>query len=118
VCSEREPLDCHRCLLVGRALAARGMTIGHILHNDAIESHAAIERRLLELDGAEDDLFTAALFTRKAGAMSAPGVDATLLEERLAAAYRRRARAVAYRAKEHHNQTTKKSKQNPRKKSR
>jgi len=30
LCSEREPLDCHRCLLVGRALAERGVTPGHI----------------------------------------------------------------------------------------
>src|SRR5262249_3423694 len=29
-CAEREPLDCHRCLLVGRALAERGLALGHI----------------------------------------------------------------------------------------
>ena len=29
LCAEREPLDCHRCLLVGRALAARGLALGH-----------------------------------------------------------------------------------------
>ena len=58
MCSERDPLDCHRCLLVARALAGRGVTIGHIRH-----------------DGA------------------------TGQEERLAAAYRRRARTVAYRLK-------------------
>ena len=28
MCSEREPLDCHRCLLVGRALARRGVPSG------------------------------------------------------------------------------------------
>src|SRR6516165_7324682 len=44
MCSERDPLDCHRCLLVGRALAARGVTIGHILHEGEIELHAATER--------------------------------------------------------------------------
>ena len=81
MCSERDPLDCHRCLLVARALAVRGVTIGHILHDGAIESHASIERRLLEIAGAGSDLF------------------ATGQEERLAAAYRRRARAIAYRAK-------------------
>ena len=80
MCSERDPLDCHRCLLVARALAARGVTVGHILHDGGIESHAATERRLLEGAGEESDLF-------------ATGQDA-----RLAAAYRRRARAVAYRA--------------------
>lgn len=79
MCSEREPIDCHRCLLVARALAARGVTIGHILHDGSVESHAATERRLLELAGRDGDLFAA-------------GQDA-----RLAAAYRRRAHAVAYR---------------------
>ena len=81
MCAEREPLDCHRCLLVARALAARGLAIGHILHDGTIEPHQATERRLLALTDADDDLF-------------APGQN-----ERLAAAYRGRARAVAYRAK-------------------
>jgi len=81
MCAEREPLDCHRCLLVARALAARGFTVGHILHDGGIEPHAATERRLLELGSADGDLF------------------ATGQSERIAAAYRRRARAVAYRAK-------------------
>jgi uncharacterized protein (DUF488 family) len=81
MCAEREPLDCHRCLLVARALAGRGLAVGHILHDGTIEPHAATEQRLLELDGEPEDLFT-------------PGQG-----DRLAAAYRRRARAVAYRAK-------------------
>jgi len=80
MCAEREPLDCHRCLLVARSLAERGLTIGHILHDGTIEPHAATERRLLALTGASDDLFV------------------TGQDERLAAAYRRRARAAAYRA--------------------
>ena len=31
MCSEADPLDCHRCLLVGRALAEAGVEVGHIL---------------------------------------------------------------------------------------
>ena len=50
MCAEREPLDCHRCLLVARALAERGFSIGHILHDGTIEPHAATEQRLLDLD--------------------------------------------------------------------
>jgi len=80
MCAEREPLDCHRCLLVARALAERGLTIGHILHDGTVEPHAATEQRLLALTGAGDDLFV------------------TGQDERLASAYRHRARAVAYRA--------------------
>jgi uncharacterized protein (DUF488 family) len=79
-CAEREPLDCHRCLLVARSLAERGLTIGHILHDGTVEPHAATEQRLLAQTGASDDLFV------------------TGQDERLAAAYRRRARAAAYRA--------------------
>jgi uncharacterized protein (DUF488 family) len=80
MCAEREPLDCHRCLLVARALAERGLTIGHILHDGTVEPHAATEQRILALTGASDDLFV------------------TGQDERLAAAYRRRARTAAYRA--------------------
>jgi len=80
MCAEREPLDCHRCLLVARAIAARGFMIGHILHDGAIEPHTATEQRLLADSEPGDDLFV------------------TGQSERLAAAYRRRCRAVAYRA--------------------
>jgi uncharacterized protein (DUF488 family) len=83
MCAEREPLDCHRCLLVARSLAERGLVVGHILHDGAIEPHAATEQRLLTLGGRSveqgRDLF------------------ASGQRERLAAAYRRRAHAVAFR---------------------
>jgi uncharacterized protein (DUF488 family) len=78
MCAEREPLDCHRCLLVARALAARGLRIGHILVDGTIEPHATTEERLLAATGMSDDLFH----------------DRTA---RLAEAYRRRERAVAAR---------------------
>ncbi len=81
MCAEREPLDCHRCLLVGRALAERGLAIGHVLVDGSIEPHAATEERLLALAAKQG----ADLFQDRAA--------------RLADAYRRRARAVAARAK-------------------
>src|SRR5262249_27119754 len=40
MCAEREPLDCHRCLLVARALKTRGLAIGHLLVDGTIEPHA------------------------------------------------------------------------------
>jgi uncharacterized protein (DUF488 family) len=80
LCSEREPLDCHRCLLVGRALAERGVTLGHIRADGTIELQAVTEQRLLKLAGGEADLF---------------GDPAA----RLADAYRQRARRVAARRK-------------------
>jgi uncharacterized protein (DUF488 family) len=78
MCSEHDPLDCHRCLLVGRALAARGAAVKHILADGAIADHREIEERLLKSEGRHgDDLFLSP-------------------EERLAEAYRKRARKVAY----------------------
>jgi uncharacterized protein (DUF488 family) len=81
MCAEREPLDCHRCLLVARALSRHGLSVGHILHDGAIEPHAVTEQRLMEWAADEDDLFV------------------TGQTQRLAAAYQRRARAVAFRVK-------------------
>lgn len=89
MCAERDPLDCHRCLLVARALAQRGSTTGHILYDGTIEPQAATERRLLELAGDAVDALD----------LFASGHDEARLAERIAAAYRRRARAVAYRVK-------------------
>jgi uncharacterized protein (DUF488 family) len=82
MCAEREPLDCHRCLLVARNLAERGVVVSHILHDGATEPHSDTERRLVALAGEGCDLF------------------AHGQHQRLAAAYRRRAQAVAYRRKE------------------
>jgi uncharacterized protein (DUF488 family) len=79
MCAEREPLDCHRCLLVAPALAARGLRIGHNLADGSVEPHTAIEERLLA--GHDGDLFEN---------------DRT---SRLAEAYRRRANRVAFRAR-------------------
>jgi uncharacterized protein (DUF488 family) len=78
MCSEQDPMDCHRCLLIGRALAERGVQVGHIQANSVIATQEQIENRLLELSGrSSDDLF-------------APR------EDRLANAYRDRARKVAF----------------------
>jgi uncharacterized protein (DUF488 family) len=57
MCAEREPLDCHRCLLVARALAEHGLGLGHILVDGTIEPHAVTEDRLLARAGGADDLF-------------------------------------------------------------
>jgi uncharacterized protein (DUF488 family) len=58
MCSEHEPLTCHRCLLVGRRLVERGNDLAHILRDGAIEPNEATERRLLALTRqSSPDLF-------------------------------------------------------------
>jgi uncharacterized protein (DUF488 family) len=73
MCAEREPLDCHRCLLVARELKARGLAIAHLLADGTIEPHAQTEERLLALAGGPSDLFAnrdqqvEAAYARRAG---------------------------------------------------
>jgi uncharacterized protein (DUF488 family) len=58
MCAEKDPLDCHRTILVARELVKRGQTVAHILASGALESHDQAMERLrdkLKLDPA--DLF-------------------------------------------------------------
>lgn len=48
MCSEKEPLDCHRALLVAGALAERGATVSHILADGSLEGHEETMDRLLD----------------------------------------------------------------------
>ena len=47
MCAEKEPLDCHRTLLVARALVAEGNGVVHILGNGELEAHESTMDRLL-----------------------------------------------------------------------
>lgn len=49
MCSEKEPIDCHRTLLVGQTLFERGISITHILSDGQVESHDSAIQRLLKL---------------------------------------------------------------------
>lgn len=78
MCSERNPLDCHRCLLVGRALKERGHSISHLLESGVRLNQDEIESHLLKMfNKQDDDMFSSQ-------------------SDRTADAYRARARKVAY----------------------
>jgi uncharacterized protein (DUF488 family) len=47
MCAEKEPLDCHRTVLVSRRLAERGVTIQHLLADGGTILHAEVEDTLL-----------------------------------------------------------------------
>jgi len=53
MCTEQEPLDCHRCILVARTLEKHGITIDHIHGDGHIESHAMAMRRLMASFGLD-----------------------------------------------------------------
>ena len=51
MCSEKEPLDCHRTLLISQTLAKRGVAVAHIHADGSVESHEeAIDRLLHQLN--------------------------------------------------------------------
>jgi uncharacterized protein (DUF488 family) len=51
MCAEKEPLDCHRTLLVSRALERLGVSIVHILSDGSTEAQPQTMARLLDLVG-------------------------------------------------------------------
>jgi len=58
MCAEKDPLDCHRTILVARELVEVGCSVKHILIDGSIESHEAAMERLakrLSIDG--EDMF-------------------------------------------------------------
>lgn len=58
LCAEREPLDCHRGLLVSPALEKAGLSVVHIHADGSAERHRDAMSRLLARFGfAEGDLF-------------------------------------------------------------
>jgi uncharacterized protein (DUF488 family) len=78
LCSEHDPLDCHRCLLVARELRNKGLGLRHILSDGSLVSQEEIEERLLTLAGRSNGDLLMTNF------------------ERLATAYRERSRKVAF----------------------
>jgi len=60
MCAEMEPLECHRTLLVAKALAEHGQQVQHIHADGQIESQEIAMERLLEITrvkSPEGDLF-------------------------------------------------------------
>lgn len=93
MCAEKDPLDCHRCLLVCRYLKDYHLEIKHILKSGEIESQEALENRLLKQNGLHDDHSQQlSLFETLPASQSSP-------EERLGEAYRLQSKKAAYQEK-------------------
>ena len=48
MCSEKEPLDCHRALLIAGVLIERGAAVEHVLADGGMEAHDETMDRLLD----------------------------------------------------------------------
>lgn len=82
LCAEKEPLDCHRTILVARRLAEEGHQVRHILESGDVETHEhAVERLIDKLRIPRADMFR--------------NNDAVIDD-----AYKRQSKAIAYREQE------------------
>lgn len=56
MCAEKEPLDCHRGLLIAPHLKSQGWRVKHLLADGTVETLEETEKRLIQLAG-NDPLF-------------------------------------------------------------
>jgi len=78
MCAEKDPIDCHRCILVSPHLQQQGLQVLHILSDGTVEAHERTEKRLLQLFSLDEkDLFRSS-------------------EESVARAYRMQGQKIAY----------------------
>lgn len=88
MCAEKDPMTCHRAILIGRALHDRGVEVIHI-SGSGEETQNELERRLLAKSG----------FTGQTSLFDQVE-DGTDDQRELDEAYRRQAREIAFTLKE------------------
>ncbi len=103
MCAEKDPITCHRTIMVCRELRKFNLEINHILNDGSCESHQDLEKRLLKLHGLKQpqlaqpkqlSLFDPIIPVNSVG-------DNRTLEERLAEAYHRQGEQIAYQITNH-----------------
>jgi uncharacterized protein (DUF488 family) len=55
LCAEKEPLSCHRSILIARYLHEKSIRVRHILEDGSLEDHDALLLRLLALHGIQEN---------------------------------------------------------------
>jgi Protein of unknown function, DUF488 len=102
MCAEKDPITCHRAILVCQYLRHAGLRINHILGNGDLESHIHLEQRMLSKHGFTDFVE----FEETQDQLSLFSGNSNLLtrEESLKKAYRLQGDGIAYVEKrEKHN---------------
>ena len=83
MCAEKDPIKCHRSIMLGKGFSENGFDVKHIVSKTEIESQRELEERLLEM--YHQDRFQLTLF---GGEQSA--------SELLADAYKKQNLAIGY----------------------
>jgi uncharacterized protein (DUF488 family) len=95
MCAEKDPITCHRAILVCQHLVPFNLEIGHILHDGSLEYHEDLEERMLKLHHLQEE--------KLGDQLSLFADDPTpklTREERLKTAYHRQGLKIAYVEKE------------------
>lgn len=102
MCAERDPITCHRSILVCQHLRSLDLKINHILTDGSLESHEALEERLLKLHGLEksqsSQIIQLSLF--ETTELQDNKKNSLTPKERLQEAYQRQGDKIAYVEKE------------------
>ena len=78
MCAEKDPISCHRAILISKNIQSEDVLIKHILENGDLEEHSKSELRLMKLYGLDqEELFNS-------------------FDERLSEAYEQQAKKIAY----------------------
>ncbi len=49
MCTEKDPIDCHRAIMVARAFAVSGVNVNHILADGSLQNQIELDERLLNM---------------------------------------------------------------------
>jgi uncharacterized protein (DUF488 family) len=117
MCAEKDPVTCHRAILVCQHLREQPLTINHILSNGELESHQHLEERMLTIHGLVKSPVNTAESPEAAqlslfgmSEQPVPGTNTALLEtesqeDTLRQAYRLQGEQIAYVEKSHGSNT-------------
>lgn len=87
MCAEKDPLDCHRSILICQHLRQENIEIKHILQDGSIESHLELEERLMEINNLQYNWGQLSLFEES---------QAGDRNQRLKEAYQQQGEKIAY----------------------
>lgn len=49
MCTEKDPMECHRAIMVARTFFERGIEVQHILADGSLQSHDVLNQKLIDL---------------------------------------------------------------------
>ncbi|MGL5881460.1 MAG: DUF488 family protein [Xenococcaceae cyanobacterium] len=99
MCAEKDPITCHRTILVCKHLRQLNVDIEHILNDGNLETHSHLEERLITLHNLQPPkVIQFSLFSQQSS--ESPGSNFDSKEEILKEAYQRQGDKIAYVEKE------------------